>query len=66
MQIGGTATRIDDPAGVAGIGRLIAARMPDVPAEALDAYVARAAPKRAAYLVQPARVSSWDHRKLAA
>ncbi|GIF29829.1 PPOX class F420-dependent enzyme [Actinoplanes utahensis] len=64
VQISGTATRIDDLAGVTGVGRLIAARMPDVPAGALDAYVTQAARKRAAYLVEPVRTSSWDHRKL--
>jgi PPOX class probable F420-dependent enzyme len=63
-QITGEVTRIDDLAGVTEVGKLIAARMRDVPAEALEAYVAHAAPKRAAYLVSPARTSSWDHRKL--
>lgn len=66
VQITGAVTRIDDLAGVTEVGRLIAARMPDVPAEALDAYVTHAARKRAAYLVEPARVSSWDHRRLTA
>ncbi|MEU7907123.1 TIGR03618 family F420-dependent PPOX class oxidoreductase [Actinoplanes sp. NPDC049118] len=64
VQVAGVARRVDDPAGVAAVGHLIAARMPGMPAEALDDYVARAAPKRAAYLVEPARVVSWDHRKL--
>jgi len=36
-----------------------------VPADALDEYVAHAARKRAGYYVEPARIVSWDHRKLA-
>ncbi|GIF38508.1 pyridoxamine 5'-phosphate oxidase family protein [Actinoplanes xinjiangensis] len=64
VQVNGTATTISDLPGVTGVGRLIAARMPDVPADALDAYVAHAAPKRTAYLVEPVRVTSWDHRRL--
>ncbi|MEU4693452.1 pyridoxamine 5'-phosphate oxidase family protein [Actinoplanes sp. NPDC023714] len=63
-QISGVVDPIGDLAGVTAVGRLIAARMPDVPAEALDAYVAQAARKRTAYLVEPRRVASWDHRKL--
>ena len=73
VQVAGEVRRIDDPAGVAEIGRLVAARMPgpvvgDLPpeqiAEALDGYVAHAATKRAAYLVEPRKVVSWDHRRL--
>ena len=30
----------------------------------LDGYVAHAATKRAAYLVEPRKVVSWDHRRL--
>ncbi|GAA0448888.1 pyridoxamine 5'-phosphate oxidase family protein [Actinoplanes campanulatus] len=64
VQITGQVTRIEDLPGVTAVGRLIAARMPDVPRDALDAYVTHAARKRVAYLVQPARTASWDHRKL--
>jgi PPOX class probable F420-dependent enzyme len=64
VQVSGVVERIDDLAGVTEVGRLIAGRMPDVPREALDAYVSHAARKRAAYLVDPVRVASWDHRKL--
>jgi PPOX class probable F420-dependent enzyme len=64
VQVNGTVTAITDLPGVTGVGRLIAARMPDVPADALDAYVDHAARKRTAYLVEPVRVTSWDHRKL--
>ncbi len=74
VQVTGEVTRIDDLAGVTAVGRLIAARMPsplaagDLPpdevAAALDGYVAQTAAKRAAYLVEPRRVVSWDHRRL--
>src|SRR5690349_7710555 len=64
VQVTGEVDRIDDLAGVTDVGKLIAARLPDVPADALEAYVAHAAPKRTAYLVRPLRVASWDHRKL--
>ncbi|MBB2941000.1 PPOX class probable F420-dependent enzyme [Actinoplanes lutulentus] len=64
VQVAGQVRRIDDLEGVTEVGRLIAARMPDVPADALDAYVSHAARKRAAYIVEPLRVASWDHRKL--
>lgn len=64
VQVGGVVKRIDDLPGVTAVGRLIAARMPDVPPDALDAYVAHAARKRVAYQVDPVRVASWDHRRL--
>ncbi|WP_436535365.1 TIGR03618 family F420-dependent PPOX class oxidoreductase [Actinoplanes sp. HUAS TT8] len=69
VQVTGVVTVIEDLAGVTAVGRLVAARMPgptggDLPAEALDDYVAHAAPKRAAYVVEPRRVISWDHRRL--
>jgi Pyridoxamine 5'-phosphate oxidase len=73
VQVTGEVRRIDGAGPVAEIGRLIVARMPrpvvgDLPpdqvAAALDEYVAHAATKRAAYLVEPRRVVSWDHRRL--
>lgn len=73
VQVAGEVRRIDDLAGVTEIGRLVAARMPspvvgELPpeqiAEALDGYVAHAATKRSAYLVEPRKVISWDHRRL--
>jgi PPOX class probable F420-dependent enzyme len=66
VQIGGTAEVVEDLAGVTAVGRLIAARMPDMPAEALDEYVTHAARKRTAYLIAPVRIASWDHRTLLA
>jgi PPOX class probable F420-dependent enzyme len=64
VQVHGVAVCIDDPAGVAEVGRLIAARLAGVPPSTLDDYVAQAARKRVAYLVEPQRMVSWDHRKL--
>ena len=64
VQVQGTVRCVEDPDGVLGIGRRIAASMPDAPAGALDDYVAHTARKRLGYLVQPRRVVSWDHRKL--
>ena len=64
VQVAGTARCVADPAGVLDIGRRIAARMGGVPTEALEDYVTHAARKRLGYVVEPARVISWDHRKL--
>ena len=64
VQIRGVAKLIEDPPGVAEIGRLIAERLIGVPAEAVDDYVAQAARKRVAYMVEPEHTATWDHRKL--
>jgi PPOX class probable F420-dependent enzyme len=64
VQLRGLAQRIDDTATVAEIGTMIAARLTGVPVGPLDDYVAQAARKRVAYVVQPIRVTTWDHRKL--
>lgn len=64
VQVAGLARRIDDPAGVVAAGRAVAARLPGLPGQSLDDYVARAAPRRVAYLVEPHRIASWDHRRL--
>jgi PPOX class probable F420-dependent enzyme len=73
VQVTGAVTPIEDLPGVTEIGRLVAARMPspvvgDLPpdeiATAVEAYVAHAATKRVAYLIEPTRVISWDHRRL--
>ena len=34
-------------------------------AEALEEYTAKTARKRLGYVVEPQRIISWDHRKLA-
>jgi len=64
VQVTGSVTRIDDLTGVTAIGKLVAGRMAGQQAEVLDDYVAHAAAKRCAYLVEPRRVVSWDHRRL--
>ena len=64
VQVAGLVRRIEDPAGVLEIGRGVAGGMAGVPAEALEEYVAHAARKRVGYVVEPARIVSWDHRKL--
>ena len=75
VQIAGVVRTVED---VASVGRLVAGGMagPSVrsgavqgqsdgaAAEVIDDYVARAAAKRAAYVVEPQRVVSWDHRRL--
>jgi len=64
VQVQGTVRCVEDPDGVLGIGRRIAASMPGAHARMADDYVAHTARKRLGYLVQPRRVVSWDHRKL--
>ena len=64
VQVRGVARRLDDPAEVAGIGRSIAARLTGVPVDTVADYVTQAARKRVAYVVEPTRVTSWDHRQL--
>jgi PPOX class probable F420-dependent enzyme len=64
VQVTSMARCVADQAGVLGIGRRIAARLPDVPAGALEQYVTHAAAKRTGFIVEPVRVVSWDHRKL--
>jgi len=64
VQVTGTAVCVSEPDGVLDIGRRIAAGMRDVPAGALEDYVTHAARKRFGYIVAPARVVTWDHRKL--
>ena len=64
VQVTGIARCVADQAGVLGIGRRVAATLPDVPAGALEQYVAQAARKRTGFIVEPDRVVSWDHRKL--
>jgi PPOX class probable F420-dependent enzyme len=66
VQVNGVARSVDDYEGVLGIGRRIAAGLQGVPADGLEEYVAKQARKRIGYTVEPARVVSWDHRKLLA
>jgi hypothetical protein len=43
---------------------IIRRNRPEVPEEAMEEAAARMAAKRAAVVVKPERIVSWDHRKL--
>jgi len=64
VQVAGRVRCVEDPAGVLEIGRGVAGGMAGVPADAVEEYVAHAARKRVGYVVEPAGIVSWDHRKL--
>jgi len=67
VQVRGVVSTFDDPATVAGIGRAVAggvAAAAGADGLPVDDYVERAAAKRVAYVVQPRRLITWDHRKL--
>ena len=73
VQVAGTVRCVEDTDGVLEIGRGIAAAMADGragtaatggPDGVVEEYVQQAARKRVGYLVEPARIISWDHRKL--
>lgn len=64
VQVNGIAHLIDDHAGVAAVGRLVAEGPLGVPGDVVDGYIGHAARKRVAYVVEPVRTVSWDHRKL--
>jgi PPOX class probable F420-dependent enzyme len=61
VQVNGVVHRTDD---VLGVGRAIARDLSGVPEGSLEEYVAHTGRKRFAYLVEPRKVSSWDHAKL--
>ena len=66
MSINGTVERIEDTDRIRDIGTAVYGRyIGDFTPELAD-YLEPQARKRWAYLVHPAKVSSWDHRKLAA
>jgi len=75
VMIQGTARLVDgaeDPAYVLESYRRLAARYPmvgpdpvDLDPDALEAAFGRFAPKNTAVIVEPTRVVSWDHTKLA-
>jgi len=65
VQVVGIAHRVEDPAGVLDIGRRLAAVTTGMPAEALEEYTTKTARKRFGFIVEPRRIISWDHRKLA-
>ncbi len=63
----GTARLIDAREEVLDVGMAVTARMPGVgdAVDELREYVVHTGRKRVAYVVEPTRVVSWDHRKLA-
>jgi PPOX class probable F420-dependent enzyme len=65
VQVVGLARCIDDPARVLDIGRRVATVTAGMAADALEEYTEKTARKRLGYVVEPQRVISWDHRKLA-
>ena len=64
VQVRGRVRLIGDPAEVREIGRRIAGVMAGQDLGPLEDYVAHAARKRVAFVVEPERVSSWDHARL--
>jgi len=62
--VAGLARLVDDPAGVLEIGRGVAGGLAGMPGDAVEDYVAHAARKRVGFLVEPTRITSWDHSKL--
>jgi PPOX class probable F420-dependent enzyme len=71
VMIKGTATLVTDPAYVLKVYAGLAARYPmvgdapvDLDDDALEAAFGRFAPKNTAVIVEPTRVTSWDHTKL--
>jgi PPOX class probable F420-dependent enzyme len=73
VQVQGVVETITDPDEVYRIGLAIgdvvgggtAGSEASLPGDAINEYVANAARKRYAYIVEPRRVISWDHTKLA-
>ena len=64
VQVQGVVTVVDDPPRVLAIGRRIAGVTLNVHEGLADDYVEHTARKRLGYVVEPARVVSWDHSKL--
>jgi nitroimidazol reductase NimA-like FMN-containing flavoprotein (pyridoxamine 5'-phosphate oxidase superfamily) len=69
VLVQGIARRIEGEAAIAEIGRRITAviggTLAGAEPGALTAYVEHAARKRFGYIVEPSRIISWDHAKLA-
>lgn len=63
----GVARRMDDAKDILDIGMNVAKRMAGIPdaEELLTEYVTYTGRKRVAFVIEPTRVISWDHRKLA-
>lgn len=64
VQVAGLAQLVEDQEGVRKIGRGVAAGMAGMPADSVEDYVAQSARKRVGFIVEPARIVSWDHGKL--
>ena len=64
VQVNGIVRSFTDPETVAEIGRSIAGQVAGSADAPVDDYVERAARKRVAYVVEPRRLVTWDHRKL--
>jgi PPOX class probable F420-dependent enzyme len=64
VQVQGVARPVEDPAGVLQIGRRIGAVVAGAQGGLPDGYIEHTARKRVGYVVEPARVISWDHGKL--
>jgi PPOX class probable F420-dependent enzyme len=61
----GKAEPVTDQDRIMAVGMLIARGMtPGVPDDLLRPYVEQTGRKRVAYVVEPTRVVSWDHRRL--
>lgn len=65
VQLIGTATISSDPDTSQAVGEALVARTVGALSDDLVAYVAGLAAQRVAVTVEPVRVVSWDHRKLA-
>ncbi|WP_250214842.1 pyridoxamine 5'-phosphate oxidase family protein [Acrocarpospora catenulata] len=61
----GKAVPIPDRDGVLAVGMAVTRRMTGADPEPLREYVEHSGRKRVAFIVEPTRVVSWDHRKLA-
>jgi PPOX class probable F420-dependent enzyme len=64
VQVRGRVRCVEDPAEVRDIGRRIAGVMAGPEMGPVEDYVEHAARKRIGFVVEPDRVSSWDHAKL--
>ena len=69
VLVQGTARRIDDHEEIAAIGRritsVIGGAMAGAGPDVLTQYIEHAARKRYGYRVEPTKIISWDHAKLA-
>lgn len=64
VQINGTVERIEDADQIRTVGAAVYGRYVGELGGGLDDYLDQQAAKRWAYLVTPAKVATWDHRKL--